>query len=395
MQHLENKISSKQKTEYFPIFVMIIMEASLQVTPLKKVPLHAVHVSLGAKMVPFAGYEMPVQYSGLSDEHITVRSKAGIFDVSHMGEFFLEGPDALCVIQYITCNDASKLSPGKIQYSALMNENGGIVDDLLVYCLEENKYMLVVNAANIEKDKKHILKYSEGKNVRFEDRSESYCLFAVQGPLATEILQKLTPVNLSEIPYYHFKIGSFAGVNNILLSNTGYTGAGGFEVYVPNEHAEKIWHEILKAGQKEGLKPIGLGARDTLRLEMGFCLYGNDINDKTTPLEAGLGWITKLNKGDFLGKAVLEKQKAEGVIKKLCGFVMEERGIPRHDYAVQDTGGREIGKVTSGTQSPTLQKGIGMAYVEAAYANPDTEIFIVIRDKPHRAKIAKIPFIQK
>jgi aminomethyltransferase len=371
------------------------MEVSTQVAPLKKVPLHAVHVSSGAKMIPFAGFEMPVQYSGLSDEHITVRKKAGIFDVSHMGEFFLEGPDALNVIQYITCNDASKLTPGKIQYSALMNEKGGIVDDLLVYCLNEDKYMLVVNASNIEKDKNHILKYSEGKNVHFEDKSERYCLFAVQGPLATGILQKLTSVNLSEIPYYHFKSGIFAGVNDILLSNTGYTGAGGFEVYVPNEHAEKIWHEILKAGQDEGLKPIGLGARDTLRLEMGYCLYGNDINDDTSPLEAGLGWITKLNKGEFLGKVLLEKQKTEGLKKKLCGFVMEERGIPRHDYAVQDSEGKEIGKVTSGTQSPSLQKGIGLAYVDAAYAHPDTEIFIVIRDKPHRAKIAKIPFIQK
>lgn len=371
------------------------MEVNTSVTPLKKIPLHSVHVSLGAKMVPFAGFEMPVQYSGLNDEHLTVRSKAGIFDVSHMGEFLMEGPDALSVIQYITCNDASKLTPGKIQYSALMNENGGIVDDLLVYCLEENKYMLVVNASNIEKDKKHILKYSEGKNVRFEDRSEHYCLFAVQGPLATGILQKLTPVNLSEIPYYQFKTGTFAGVSNILLSNTGYTGAGGFEVYVPNEHAGKIWNEILKAGQTEGIKPIGLGARDTLRLEMGFCLYGNDINDETSPLEAGLGWITKISKNDFLGKVVLEKQKAAGLKKKLCGFVMEERGIPRHDYTVRDAAGKEIGKVTSGTQSPSLQKGIGLAYVETAYAHPDTEIFIVIRDKPHKAKITKIPFIQK
>lgn len=371
------------------------MEVSTQVTTLKKVPLHAVHVSLGAKMVPFAGFEMPVQYSGLSDEHITVRSKAGIFDVSHMGEFFLEGPDALSVIQYITCNDASKLTPGKIQYSALMNENGGIVDDLLVYCLGENKYMLVVNAANIDKDKKHILNFIQGKNIRFEDKSENYCLFAVQGPLATGILQKLTTLNLSEIPYYHFKTGTFAGVNEILLSNTGYTGAGGFEVYVPNEHAKKIWNEILKAGQTEGLKPIGLGARDTLRLEMGFCLYGNDINDDTSPLEAGLGWITKLNKGDFLGKTILEKQKAEGLKKKLCGFVMEERGIPRHDYNITDAAGKEIGKVTSGTQSPTLQKGIGLAYVHADYARPGSEIFIIIRDKPHKAAVTKIPFIQK
>ncbi|MCX8079978.1 MAG: glycine cleavage system aminomethyltransferase GcvT [Bacteroidia bacterium] len=367
----------------------------METTTLKPIPLHHVHLEMGAKMVPFAGFEMPVQYSGVNDEHLCVRNHAGIFDVSHMGEFFISGKDALALIQHITCNDASRLEPGKIQYSALMNEKGGIVDDLLVYCLAPEKYMLVVNAANIEKDKAHILHYAQGKEINFEDRSTELCLFAVQGPKATEILQKLTSVNLSEIPYYHFKVGDFCGVKDIILSNTGYTGAGGFELYIPNDASEKIWRAILEKGKPDGLKPVGLGARDTLRLEMGFCLYGNDITDDTTPLEAGLGWITKLQKGDFVGKKILEQQKSEGLKRKLCGFVMEERGIPRHDYDVADASGKIIGKVTSGTQSPLLQKGIGLAYLSAEFAVPDKEIFILIREKPHKAKVVKIPFIQK
>lgn len=362
---------------------------------LKKLPIHDNHVTQGAKMIPFAGFEMPVSYKGLNEEHLCVRNNAGIFDVSHMGEFLLKGEDALKSIQYLTCNDASVLVPGKIQYSALMNEKGGIVDDLLVYCLNKNEYLLVVNASNIEKDKNHILKYITGQKVTLEDISEQIALFAVQGPNATRILQKLTQTNLSAIPYYNFAKGIFAGIPDVIMSNTGYTGAGGFEIYVPVSKASFVWNEITKAGEPEGLMPAGLGARDTLRLEMGFCLYGNDINDETTPLEAGLGWIVKMDKGDFLGKAVLEKQKKEGLKRKLCGFVMTERGIPRKGYVVTDENGNQIGQVTSGTQSPVLQQGIGLAYLSIDKTTPGTEIFIQIRERPHKAKVTKLPFISK
>jgi aminomethyltransferase len=359
-------------------------------TELKNVALVDTHTKLGAKMVPFAGYLMPVSYSGLNDEHATVRSAVGVFDVSHMGEFILKGEHALDLIQRVTSNDAAVLQNDKIQYSCLPNDKGGIVDDLLVYRLDEKTYMLVVNASNIEKDWNWIQKYNT-KNVEMHNISDKTSLLAVQGPKAILALQKLTDVNLSEIPYYTFKKGKFAGVDNVIISNTGYTGAGGFELYFENEVAEKVWDAVFKAGAEYGIKPIGLGARDTLRLEMGFCLYGNDIDDTTSPIEAGLGWITKFNK-DFTNKAALAEQKEKGVAKKLVGFEMIDRGIPRHDYEIADASGKVIGKVTSGTQSPSLNKAIGLGYVPTALSKVDSEIFIIIRDKPIKAKVVKIPF---
>lgn len=362
-------------------------------TALKNTPLLDQHISLGAKMVPFAGYNMPVSYSGLNDEHATVRNSVGMFDVSHMGEFILKGEGALDLIQRVTSNDASVLVDGKAQYSCLPNETGGIVDDLLVYKIADHHYMLVVNASNMEKDWNWISKFNNG-NVDMKNISENTALLAIQGPKAVATLQKLTPVNLSEIPYYAFQIGEFAGVKDIVISNTGYTGAGGFELYIPNEHATKIWTEILKAGSEFGIKPIGLGARDTLRLEMGFCLYGNDIDDTTSPIEAGLGWITKFTK-NFTNSAAIAQHKEKGVSKKLVGFEMIDRGIPRHDYEIVDANNTVIGKVTSGTQSPTLQKGIGMGYVKTEFAKPDTKIYIKVRDKSLQAVVAKIPFLKK
>jgi aminomethyltransferase len=359
-------------------------------TELKNVALVDTHTKLGAKMVPFAGYLMPVSYSGLNDEHATVRSAVGVFDVSHMGEFILKGEHALDLIQRVTSNDAAVLQNDKIQYSCLPNDKGGIVDDLLVYRLDEKTYMLVVNASNIEKDWNWMQKYNT-KNVEMHNISDKTSLLAVQGPKAILALQKLTDVNLSEIPYYTFKKGKFAGVDNVIISNTGYTGAGGFELYFENEVAEKVWDAVFKAGAEYGIKPIGLGARDTLRLEMGFCLYGNDIDDTTSPIEAGLGWITKFNK-DFTNKAALAEQKEKGVAKKLVGFEMIDRGIPRHDYEIADASGKVIGKVTSGTQSPSLNKAIGLGYVPTALSKVDSEIFIIIRDKPIKAKVVKIPF---
>lgn len=343
-------------------------------------------------MVPFAGYNMPVSYSGLNDEHIAVRTAAGVFDVSHMGEFILKGPDALDLIQRVTSNDASVLTDGKVQYSCLPNDQGGIVDDLLVYRIDANTYMLVVNASNIEKDWNWISKHNT-KGVEMKDISERTSLLAVQGPKAAAILQKLTSVNLSDMPYYTFRKGTFNGVDNVVISNTGYTGAGGFELYFDNESAEKMWNAIFEAGKEFGIKPAGLGARDTLRLEMGFCLYGNDIDDSTSPMEAGLGWITKFTK-EFTNSKKFQEQKEKGVAKKLVGFEMIDRGIPRHDYEIVDGAGNVIGKVTSGTQSPSLQKGIGMGYVPAALAKPDSEIFIRIRDKALKAKVVKIPFFK-
>lgn len=359
-------------------------------TELKNVALVDTHTKLGAKMVPFAGYLMPVSYSGLNDEHATVRSAVGVFDVSHMGEFILKGENALDLIQRVTSNDAAVLQNDKIQYSCLPNDKGGIVDDLLVYRIDEKTYMLVVNASNIEKDWNWIQKFNT-KNVEMHNISDKTSLLAVQGPKAILALQKLTDVNLSEIPYYTFKKGKFAGIDNVVISNTGYTGAGGFELYFENEVAEKVWDAVFKAGAEYGIKPIGLGARDTLRLEMGFCLYGNDIDDTTSPIEAGLGWITKFNK-DFTNKSALAEQKEKGVAKKLVGFEMIDRGIPRHDYEIADASGKIIGKVTSGTQSPSLNKAIGMGYVPTALAKADSEIFIIIRDKPIKAKVVKIPF---
>ncbi|MCX6296921.1 MAG: glycine cleavage system aminomethyltransferase GcvT [Bacteroidetes bacterium] len=357
---------------------------------MKSVALENKHISLGAKMVPFAGYLMPVSYSGLNDEHATVRNAMGVFDVSHMGEFILKGENALDLIQRVTSNDASVLVNDKIQYSCLPNDKGGIVDDLLVYRINEKEYMLVVNASNIEKDWNWISKYNT-KGVEMKNISDDVSLLAVQGPKAIHALQKLTDVNLSDMPYYSFKIGKFNGEENVVISNTGYTGAGGFEIYFPNNVAEKMWDAVFAAGAEYGIKPIGLGARDTLRLEMAFCLYGNDINDTTSPIEAGLGWITKFTK-EFTNKAVLLEQKEKGVSKKLVGFEMVDRGIPRHDYQIADASGKVIGVVTSGTQSPTLNKAIGMGYVPTAFSKADSEIFIIIRDKAIKAKVVKTPF---
>lgn len=368
------------------------MADTLQDT-LKETALTHVHKSLGAKMVPFAGYLMPVQYEGINVEHETVRNAVGVFDVSHMGEFILKGENALDLIQRVTSNDASKLSGGKAQYSCFPNATGGIVDDLIVYALEDGNWMLVVNASNIEKDLNWIQSHNH-KNVEIVDISDSTSLLAVQGPKAGEVLQRLTSVDLSAIPYYNFTKGTVAGCPNVLISNTGYTGAGGFELYIENQYAEKIWNAVFEAGKQEGIKPCGLGARDTLRLEMGFCLYGNDIDDSTSPLEAGLGWITKFSK-EFTNSAALKAQKEAGVEKKLVGFIMQERGIPRHDYVITDNGGVPIGKVTSGTQSPTLQQAIGMGYVKTAFAAEGTEIQVMIRDKGVKATVVKTPFLKK
>ncbi len=357
---------------------------------MKNTALTNLHISLGAKMVPFAGYNMPVQYAGINVEHETVRKAVGVFDVSHMGEFILKGDDALDLIQRVTSNDASKLVDGKVQYSCLPNEDGGIVDDLLVYRINDKAYMLVVNASNIEKDWNWIAKYNT-KNVEMHNISDKTSLLAVQGPKAAATLQKLTSMNLSEMEYYSFQKGVFAGIENVLVSATGYTGAGGFEVYFENENAEQIWNAIFEAGAEFGIKPIGLGARDTLRLEMGFCLYGNDINDTTSPLEAGLGWITKFTK-EFTNSKNLLAEKEAGLKRKLVGFEMIDRGIPRHDYKIVDSDGAEIGIVTSGTQSPSLQKAIGMGYVKTEFAKEGTEIYISIRDQKVLARTVKYPF---
>jgi aminomethyltransferase len=357
---------------------------------MKNTALTQTHIALGAKMVPFAGYNMPVQYAGINVEHETVRKAVGVFDVSHMGEFILKGEGALDLIQKVTSNDASKLYDGKIQYSCLPNEQGGIVDDLLVYRIDEKTYMLVVNASNIQKDWDWISKYNS-YGVDMKDISDRTSLLAVQGPNAAQALQSLTDIDLSAMEYYTFQKGKFAGVDNVLISATGYTGAGGFEIYFENEHADVIWKAIFEAGALFGIQPIGLGARDTLRLEMGFCLYGNDIDDTTSPLEAGLGWITKFTK-DFVNSANLSAQKQDGVKRKLVGFEMLERGIPRHDYEICDPTGNTIGKVTSGTQSPSLQKAIGLGYVATDFAKEDSEIFIKIREQLVKAQVVKFPF---
>jgi len=361
---------------------------------MKNTPFTQKHIALGAKMAPFAGYNMPISYTGINDEHATVRNNAGVFDVSHMGEFILKGENALDLIQRVTSNDASKLEAGKAQYSCLPNDNGGIVDDLLVYCIEPNKvYMLVVNASNIEKDWNWISAHNT-KNVEMHNISDKTCLLAIQGPNATKILQPLTEVDILNLKYYTFVKGTFAGVENVLISATGYTGAGGVEIYFEEKDgaAEKIWDAIFEAGGPKGMKAIGLGARDTLRLEMGFCLYGNDIDDNTSPLEAGLGWITKFTK-DFTSKSTFEKQKAEGIKRKLVGFEMIDKGIPRSHYEIKDAEGNVLGFVTSGTQSPSLGKALGLGYVATSHANLDTEIFIAVRDKLLKAKVAKIPFV--
>jgi aminomethyltransferase len=360
---------------------------------MKNTPFLQKHIDLGAKMAEFAGYYMPISYSGINDEHQTVRRNAGVFDVSHMGEFMLKGDNALDLIQRVTTNDASNLITCKAQYSCMPNEKGGIVDDLLVYCIEQNKvYMLVVNASNIEKDWEWIQKHNS-KKVEMHNISDDTCLLAVQGPNATKILQPLAEMDILNLKYYTFVKGMFGGVDNVLISATGYTGAGGVEIYFKNEddNAEKIWNRIFETGAPQGLKPIGLAARDTLRLEMGYCLYGNDIDDTTSPLEGGLGWITKFTK-DFTAKEILEKQKKEGIKRKLVGFEMVDRGIPRHNYEICNAEGIQIGYVTSGTQSPSLNKAIGMGYVEIGSSALDSTVYIKVRDKLLRATVTKIPF---
>jgi aminomethyltransferase len=360
---------------------------------MKNTPFTQKHIDLGAKMAEFAGYNMPISYTGINDEHHTVRTNAGVFDVSHMGEFILKGPDALDLIQRVTSNDASKLTDGKAQYSCLPNNEGGIVDDLLVYCVEEGKvYMLVVNASNIEKDWNWISSHNT-KGVEMHNISDKTGLLAVQGPKAVQYMQTLTDMDITNLKYYTFAKGTFAGIENVLVSATGYTGAGGVEIYFEDKEgaADKMWNAIFAAGSTGGMKPIGLAARDTLRLEMGFCLYGNDIDDTTSPLEAGLGWITKFTK-DFTSKAIFEKQKADGLNRKLVGIEMVDKGIPRHHYKMQNAAGQEIGFVTSGTQSPSLNKAIGMAYVTKENAAEGSEVYVMVRDKPLKAKVVKMPF---
>ncbi len=361
---------------------------------MKNTPFTQKHIALGAKMALFAGYNMPISYTGINDEHHAVRKNAGVFDVSHMGEFILKGEHALSLIQKLTTNDASKLTAGKAQYSCFTNEAGGIVDDLLVYCIAENKvYMLVVNASNIEKDWDWIAKHNTD-NAEMHNISEDTCLLAVQGPNATKVLQSLTEMDLLNLKYYSFVKGKLAGVDNVLISATGYTGSGGVEIYFENKNddAEKIWTAIFEAGKEVGIKPIGLAARDTLRLEMGYNLYGNDIDDTTSPLEAGLGWITKFTK-DFLSRDIIEQQKQNGVHRKLAGFEMVDKGIPRHGYEILTNQGTVIGHVTSGTQSPSLNKAIGMGYVKKEFSNIDTAIYIKVRDKLLEAKVVKMPFV--
>jgi aminomethyltransferase len=360
---------------------------------MKNTALSQLHESLGAKMVPFAGFNMPVQYEGVTVEHETVRNGVGVFDVSHMGEFLLTGPDALDLIQRVTTNDAATLTIGRAQYSCLPNGKGGIVDDLIVYRMKEEQYLIVVNASNIDKDWNWIASHNT-KNVEMRNLSDDYSLLAIQGPKAVEAMQALTTVDLAAIKYYHFEVGPFAGIEHVIISATGYTGSGGFEIYCKNEEVRQVWDKVFEAGAAFGIKPIGLAARDTLRLEMGFCLYGNDIDDTTSPIEAGLGWITKFTK-DFTDAALLKAQKENGVSRKLVGFEMIDRGIPRHDYLIVDAEGNEIGKVTSGTQGPSVKKAIGMGYVSSAHAAVDSEIFISIRDKGVKAKVVKMPFYSK
>ncbi len=360
---------------------------------MKNTALTHIHESLGAKMVPFAGYNMPVQYEGVNAEHEIVRTGVGVFDVSHRGEFLLSGENALALIQKVTSNDASVLEIGGAQYSSLPNNEGGIVDDLIIYRMKEAEYLLVVNASNIDKDWNWISSHND-LGVDMKNISEAYSLLAIQGPKAVQAMQSLTSIDLSAIKYYHFEVGTFAGIDDVIISATGYTGSGGFEIYCKNSDAEQVWHKVFEAGKPFGIKPIGLAARDTLRLEMGYCLYGNDINDSTSPIEAGLGWITKFNK-EFTNSENLKKQKEAGVSRKLVGFELVERGIPRHDYEIVDADGNNIGIVTSGTMAPTLGKGIGMGYVKTQFSAVDSEIFIQIRNNKVAAKVVKLPFYKK
>ena len=360
---------------------------------MKNTALTQTHTALGAKIVPFAGYNMPVSYEGVNAEHETVRNSVGVFDVSHMGEFLISGPNALALIQNVTSNDASKLVIGKAQYSCLPNDKVGIIDDLIVYRIKEEVYMLVVNASNIDKDWEWISSHNT-INADMRNLSDEYSLLAIQGPKAIEAMQSLTSIDLSKIPFYSFEVADFAEIDDVIISATGYTGSGGFEIYCKNKEAQQIWDKVFEAGANFGIKPIGLAARDTLRLEMGYCLYGNDINDSTSPIEAGLGWITKFDK-DFINAATLKTQKEEGPVRKLVGFELDERGIPRHDYEIVDTTGNTIGIVTSGTMSPSLNIGIGLGYVPTALAKPGSKIYIKIRKKIIPATVVKLPFYKK
>jgi aminomethyltransferase len=358
---------------------------------MKNIALHEVHEALGAKMVPFAGFNMPVSYESINIEHETVRNAVGVFDVSHMGEFLVSGENALALIQKVTTNDASKLEIGDAQYSCFPNETNGIVDDLICYKIKENQYLLVVNASNIEKDWNWISSYNQDFNADLKNISDDFSLLAIQGPKAVEAMQSLSSLDLAAIPFYKFKVGDFAGIEHVIISATGYTGSGGFEIYCKNSDVKQIWDAVFEAGKSFGIKPIGLAARDTLRLEMGYCLYGNDIDDTTSPIEAGLGWITKFTK-DFVNANSLAKQKADKPTRKLVAFEMLEKSIPRHDYEIVDATGNIIGKVTSGTMSPSLGIGIGMGYVAAEFATLDSEIFVQIRKNAMPAKVVKLPF---
>jgi len=358
---------------------------------MKNTALTATHEALGAKMVPFAGYIMPVSYEGVNVEHETVRNKLGVFDVSHMGEFLIEGPNALELIQCVCSNDASKLSVGRAQYSCMPNETGGIVDDLIVYRVKDEVFLLVVNASNIEKDWAHIDKYNQDIGAVIRNISDSYSLLAIQGPKAVEAMQSLSSADLSAIKFYHFTVADFAGIEHVIISATGYTGSGGFEIYCKNEEVEQVWNKVMEAGATYGIKPIGLAARDTLRLEMGYCLYGNDIDETTSPIEAGLGWITKFNK-KFVNGEALEKEKERGPENRLVAFELDERGIPRKDYDIVDGQGKKLGRVTSGTMSPSLAKGIGLGYVPSVFAAPGSKIYIQIRKNRIPATVVKLPF---
>ena len=359
---------------------------------MKKTALFEKHQELGAKMVPFAGYEMPVQYKGVNIEHQTVRDNVGMFDVSHMGEFIISGPNALDLIQKVSSNDAAKLFPGRAQYAYLPNENGGVVDDLIIYMIDEEKYMLVVNASNIEKDWNWISKHND--NAEMKNISDDMSLLAIQGPKAISLLQELTNENLNEISFYHFKTMNFAGLDDVIVSATGYTGSGGFELYVPNLSAAEVWDKIMEIGPKYGLEPIGLAARDTLRLEMGYCLYGNDIDESTSPIQAGLGWVTKFTKS-FINDDAIKLEKENGVSRKLIGFELLERGIPRKGYNIIDENGKTVGVVTSGTMGPSVKKSIGLGYVESNLAKPGSKIYLSIRNKSISAEVVKLPFYKR
>tara|TARA_R110001592_G_scaffold166931_1_gene402168 strand:+ start:109 stop:1194 length:1086 start_codon:yes stop_codon:yes gene_type:complete len=358
---------------------------------MKNTALTTTHEALGAKMVPFAGYNMPVSYEGVNAEHEIVRTGVGVFDVSHMGEFLISGPNALGLIQKVTSNDASKLTIGRAQYSCLPNETGGIVDDLIVYRIKDEQYLLVVNASNIDKDWAHISSYNNKFKADMKNISEGYSLLAIQGPKAVDAMQSLTSVDLSAIKFYHFEVADFAGIEHVIISATGYTGSGGFEIYCKNEDVKQIWDKVFEAGADFGIKPIGLAARDTLRLEMGYCLYGNDIDDTTSPFEAGLGWITKFTK-DFVNSEALEKEKKHGLERKLVAFELDDRGIPRHGYDIVDGNGKTIGVVTSGTMSPSMGTGIGLGYVPIVFSELGSKIQIQIRKNAVSATVVKLPF---